>query len=320
MEFYFAPLEGITDLAYRTVHQKYFPGVYRYFMPFLSPTQNHYLTKKEQRELPFADTLPCESIPQILTKSIPDFLWAAECCKDRGYNEVNLNIGCPSGTVVSKGKGSGMLANLQYLCCFLDEIFLKCPLKISIKTRVGLENPQEFPEILKLLNRYPLSELIIHPRVRKAFYNGNIELNAFRHAVEHSNHSLCYNGDITAEEDIALIKELFPTVSKIMVGRGLVANPGMLCGNPQKELLYAFHEELFDTYCSVFDNRQNAMCRMKEIWSLMIHHFGNSNPYEKKLKRTGDYETFRSLCREVFTNLPLIPTEPSLLHYGESEL
>lgn len=320
MKYYFAPLEGITDLTYRNIHQKYFHGVDRYYMPFISPTQNHCLTKKEQRELPSSDMLPCETIPQILTKSVDDFLWAAQCCKERGYDEVNLNIGCPSGTVVSKGKGSGMLGDLDYLRHFLDEIFFKCPIKISVKTRIGLEDPQEFSPILKLLNQYPVSELIIHPRVRKAFYKGTIEMNAFRYAVENSKHSLCYNGDITAIADIELIRDTFPTVSKVMIGRGLVADPGMLSGGTEITPLYAFHEELFDTYCHVFGNKQNAMCRMKEIWSMLIRIFGDAERHEKKLKRTGDYETFRTVSQEVLTQLPMVSIPSSLLSYGDVRL
>ena len=171
-----------------------------------------------------------------------------------------------------------------------------------------------------ILNQYPITELTVHPRVRRAFYKGNIEMDAFRYAVEQSKHPLCYNGDITSLKDITYIRNTFPTVSAIMIGRGLVADPGMLADSTDRDTLHAFHEELFDEYCRIFGNKQNAMCRMKEIWSMMIRHFGDSHQYEKKLKRTGDYETFRSLCREVFANLPLIPTQPSLFPYGESEL
>ena len=320
MKYYFAPLEGITDLCYRNTHRKYFSGVDRYYMPFISPTQNHCLTKKEQRELPPAESLPCDAIPQILTKSADDFLWAAQCCKNQGYTEVNLNMGCPSGTVFTKGKGSGMLTNLDYLAIFLDEIFSKSPVNISVKTRVGVEDPKEFSNILNILNQYPITELTIHPRVRRAFYKGNIEMDAFRHAVEQSKHPLCYNGDVTSLKDISYILNTFPTVSAIMIGRGLVADPAMLAESTNRDTLQAFHEELFDEYCRIFGNKQNAMCRMKEIWSMMIRHFGDSHQYEKKLKRTGDYQTFRSLCREVFTNLSLVPIESSLLPYGESEL
>lgn len=307
MNYYFAPLEGITDLTYRNTHRKHFGGVDRYYMPFLSPTQNHCLTGKEQRELPLADSLPCSTIPQILTKSARDFLWAAQCCRERGYEEVNLNMGCPSGTVVAKGKGSGLLGNLDHLRHFLDEIYDQCPIEISVKTRIGLCNPEEFPAIIDLLNKYPIKELTIHPRVQKAFYKGSVDIEAFRYATDHYKHPLCYNGDICTTEDHGFIREKFPTVSAIMIGRGLITDPGMLCGGTDGKALWSFHEELFDEYCRVFGNKQNAMCRMKEIWSLLIHLFGESDTHNKKLKRTSDYDTFRSIAREVLVSLPIIP-------------
>ena len=153
MRYYLAPMEGITDSIYRRVHHKYFSGVDRYYMPFLSPTIHRQLTHKEDRELPLAGSEPFTAIPQVLTKVPEDFLWAAQVCADRGYDEVNLNIGCPSGTVVSKGKGSGMLRDLNALDRFLEEVSRSSPLSISIKTRIGLESPEEFPAILELYNR-----------------------------------------------------------------------------------------------------------------------------------------------------------------------
>ncbi len=320
MNYYFAPLEGITDLVFRTIHHKYFGGVDRYYMPFLSPTQNHSLTKKEQRELPLASFFPCTTIPQILTKSVEDFLWAAQCCADRGYDEVNLNMGCPSGTVVSKGKGSGMLGDLDYLRKFLNDIFDRCPIRISVKTRIGLREASEFPAILDLLNKYPLSELIVHPRVQKAFYKGPVHMDSFRYAIENTKNPLCYNGDICSSEDIAYLKKTFPTLNTIMIGRGLITNPGMLHGAPNRSTLYNFHEELFDEYCRVFANDHNAMCRMKEIWSMMIHLFGESEQHNKKLKKTSDYETFRNVAREVLTTLPLISQAASLADSREEQL
>ena len=119
MNYYFAPLEGLTDSIYRALHHEYFPGLDRYYMPFLSPTVHRCLTHKEDRELPMASSVPFTAIPQILTKDADAFLWAAGVCADRGYEEVNLNIGCPSGTVVSKGKGAGMLREPEALDAFL---------------------------------------------------------------------------------------------------------------------------------------------------------------------------------------------------------
>ena len=120
MRYYFAPMEGITDAPYRRVHHSFFPGLDAYYMPFIAPTMHRTLTNRESRDLPMADSVPFRAVPQILTKVPEDFLWAADQCARRGYDEVNLNVGCPSGTVVSKGKGAGMLAEPEKL----DEIQL----------------------------------------------------------------------------------------------------------------------------------------------------------------------------------------------------
>ena len=196
MRYYFAPMEGLTDSIYRQLHHRYFGGPDRYYMPFLSPTMHRCLTHKEDRELPMASSVPFAAVPQVLTKNPEDFLWAAQVIADRGYAEVNLNVGCPSGTVVSKGKGSGMLRNIEELDCYLEEIFSHAVLPISIKTRLGMENAEEFPAILEVFNRYPIRELTVHPRVRKQFYDGSVERDMFRYAAEHSRNPLCYNGDI----------------------------------------------------------------------------------------------------------------------------
>ena len=162
MRYYFAPLEGVTDSVYRRLHHQYFGGVDRYYMPFFSPTVHRCLSHKEDRELPQADSVPFHAVPQVLTKISADFLWAAEICRDRGYDEVNLNVGCPSGTVVAKGKGAGMLADPVELDRFFDEIFAASPIPVSVKTRLGIADPAEFPALLEVFNRYPIKELTIH--------------------------------------------------------------------------------------------------------------------------------------------------------------
>ena len=161
MHYYFAPMEGLTDSVYRRLHHQYFGGVHRYYMPFLSPTMHRTLSAKENRELPMANSVPFAAIPQVLTKVPEDFLWAAGICRDRGYEEVNLNVGCPSGTVVAKGKGAGMLSDCDALDRFLEDVFTRSPLSISVKTRLGLTEPEEFPALLEVFNRYPIRELTI---------------------------------------------------------------------------------------------------------------------------------------------------------------
>ena len=161
MQYYFAPMEGLTDSIYRRAHHRFFGGIDRYYMPFFSPTVHRTLTPREIRELPRADSVPFNAVPQVLTKDPGDFLWAAEVVQNLGYKEINLNIGCSSGTVVAKGKGCGMLRDLEELERFFDHIFAASSLPVSVKTRIGLENAEEFPAILDLYNRYPIKELTI---------------------------------------------------------------------------------------------------------------------------------------------------------------
>ena len=304
MRYYFAPLEGLTDRVYRRLHHKYFGGVDRYYMPFLSPTIHRTLTHKEDRELPMADSVDFAAVPQVLTKVPGDFLWAAEQCRDRGYEEVNLNVGCPSGTVVSKGKGAGMLADPQELQRFLDEIFEKSPLPVSVKTRIGLNSGEEFPALLEVFNQYPIKELTVHPRVRKAFYSGDVDMEMFRYAAENAKIPLCYNGDITTREEAEVIGDAFPMVESVMIGRGLVADPGMLCGGTEVYALEAFHDALLEEYLVLFGGSRNAMFRLKENWSYLLTRFQNSEKLAKQLRKTTDLSEYRAIVAQIFHTLP----------------
>lgn len=304
MRYYFAPMEGLTDNAYRILHHKYFPGIDRYYMPFLSPTVHRTLTYKETRELPPADSVNFLAIPQILTKSSDDFLWAAEQCLERGYPEVNLNLGCPSGTVFAKGKGSGMLGNPDALNAFLEAIFASSPLPISVKTRLGTLDAAEFPQLLEIFNQYPICELTIHPRVRKQFYNGNVDLEMFTYAAVNSKNPLCYNGDVLSRTDAQSIQKQFPNVGAVMIGRGLIADPGMLTpGGTDAAVLRAFHDALLETYLDLFGGSRNAMFRLKEHWGFLLTRFENSEKLGKKLRKTTDLSEYRSIVAEIFETL-----------------
>ena len=305
MRYYFAPMEGLTDSIYRRLHHKYFPGVARYYMPFLSPTIHRTLTHKEDRELPLADSVGFSAVPQILTKVSEDFLWAAQVCQDGGYDEVNLNVGCPSGTVVSKGKGSGMLRDAAALDRFLEEIFQGSPLPISVKTRLGLENPEEFPALLEVFNRYPIKELTIHPRVRKQFYDGGVHMDWFDYAVEHSSNPLCYNGDILTLADAEALQRKYPQIDAIMIGRGLIADPGMLSGGTDAKALEGFMNELMAVYEVEFGGSRNAIFRLKENWGFLHDRFEGCDKLWKRLRKTTDADEFKSISAEIFHTLPL---------------
>jgi len=304
MQYYFAPMEGLTDSIYRRLHHKYFPGVDRYYMPFISPTVHRTLTNREERELPFADTEGFTAVPQLLTKVPEDFLWAAQVIRDRGYEEVNLNLGCPSGTVTAKGKGSGMLADPDSLDRFLDSIFAAAPLPISVKTRLGVTDSGEFPALLEIYNRYPIKELTIHPRVRKQFYTGGVDMEQFRYAVANSKNPLCYNGDVLRMADAEKIQAEFPQVQAIMIGRGLIGDPGMLSpGGTDIGKLENFCDELLEAYLVAFGGSRNAMFRLKENWGFLIGYFENHEKLWKKLRKTTDLAEYRSITKEIFHTL-----------------
>ena len=306
MKHYFAPMEGLTDGLFRRLHHTYFPGVDRYYMPFISPTQHRCLTNREARELPMADSVPFVAIPQILTKVAEDFVWAAGQCAERGYTEVNLNLGCPSGTVVAKGKGSGMLADPDNLDRFLDAVFSASPLPVSVKSRLGVTDPQEFPRLMEIYNQYPIVELTLHPRVRKAFYSGSVDMEMFAYCAENSKNPVCYNGDICSLEDIERIKVRFPQVDSVMIGRGLIGDPGMLTpGGTTVEALEGLFDAMLNEYLTAFGGSRNAMFRLKEHWGMLIHRFEDSEKLGKRLRKTTDLEEYKAITREIFRTLPL---------------
>ena len=306
MKHYFAPMEGLTDSLFRRLHHTYFPGVDRYYMPFISPTQHRCLTNREARELPMADSVPFVAIPQILTKVAEDFVWAAGQCAERGYTEVNLNLGCPSGTVVAKGKGSGMLADPDNLDRFLDAVFSASPLPVSVKSRLGVTDPQEFPRLMEIYNQYPIVELTLHPRVRKAFYSGSVDMEMFAYCAENSKNPVCYNGDICSLEDIERIKVRFPQVRSVMIGRGLIGDPGMLTpGGTTVEALEGLFDAMLNEYLTAFGGSRNAMFRLKEHWGMLIHRFEDSEKLGKRLRKTTDMEEYKAITREIFHTLPL---------------
>ena len=309
MRFYFAPMEGLTDRIYRRLHHKYFSGIDRYYTPFISPTIHRHLTHREELELPFADTVPFDVIPQILTKMPEDFLWAAEQCRDRGYAEVNLNVGCPSGTVVSKGKGAGMLADPDALERFLDAVFAASPpIPVSIKTRIGLTDASEFPKLLEIYNQYPIKELIVHPRVRKVFYEGSVDTEMFRYCTVNSKNPVCFNGNLCSVHQIHGLSKEFPGVEAVMLGRGLIGDPGMLSpGGTTVAALEAFCNELLEAYVQEFGGSRNAMFRLKENWRYLLRHFDNSEKLGKRLRKTTDLNEYRSITAEIFHTLPFRP-------------
>lgn len=305
MKYYFAPMEGITGHVYRRVHHQFFPGMDKYFTPFITPGQKKSMTPREIRDILPENNPGIFLVPQILTNQSEDFLNTAGDMKSYGYREVNLNLGCPSGTVVAKKKGAGFLEYPERLNRFLDEIFQKTDMDISIKTRIGKDDPEEFEELLSIYNQYPLKELIIHPRVRTDYYKNQPNLEVFETAWKESKNPVCYNGDLFTEEKCREFSRRFPQVDTLMLGRGLLVNPGLVMQMQGKErmdqnTLKAFHWTLWEEYQTVIQGDKNVLFKMKELWFYMGNLFPDSKKELKKIKKAQHKEDYREAVEAVF--------------------
>lgn len=298
MKYYLAPMEGITIHIYRNLYEKFFHNVDKYFTPFVVPNRSKNLRTRELRDVLPENNKGINVVPQILTNDSKGFIITARKLQELGYNEINLNLGCPSGTVVSKNRGSGFLAKREELDRFLEEIFTIDDMKISIKTRLGKDSVDEFYELIKIYNKYPMEELIIHARTREDFYGNTPNLEVFGDALELSTNAVCYNGDIFTANDHESLTKTFPNLETMMIGRGIIANPGLLDEIISdkfldKQLLKQFHDELLYEYLEVFKDEKNTMFKMKEMWGFMIHIFSDNKKYLKKIKKSqkvSDYE------------------------------
>ena len=312
--FDFAPLDGITKRVFRRVWHEHFGGADRYFIPFISPTDQHIITPRDRRELE-SDGLP--QVPQVMAKQAADFVWAAEALVDMGYTEVNLNLGCPSGTVTAKGKGSGLLMNPDGLDRFLDQVFSSTRVPVSVKTRLGYNVPEEFPRLLEIFNRYPIACLTIHPRVRPEKYRGAVHMDAFALAMAESKNPVCYNGDLTSVEGVRALEARFPGLEAVMIGRGAIADPALLRrlrGGPAatKEELRSFTAALYREYKDFYsqaasgDQSAPASQRMKEVWFYLIHLFDGGERLGGRMRRSRGPRAYEELEAQIFQELDLL--------------
>lgn len=306
VKYYMAPLESVTTWIYRQAHAKIYGRLDKYFIPFLEPHEKRDFKTRELQEILPEHNENIYAVPQILTNRSEGFIKLAKALKDWGYEEVNLNLGCPSKTVVTKGKGSGFLAKPEELERFLTEIFdaLSGEVKISVKTRIGKEDPEEFPALLKLFNKYPMEELIIHPRVQKDGYGNVPRLELYELAEKQSVNPLCYNGDLYTREQIRNFAERFPGTERLMLGRGFLRDPGLLYneGKDSKDIFekfWAFHDLVYEGYQERNMGDRNVLFKMKELWSYQVYQFSEPERLFKTFKKVQDCNEYEQMIRNL---------------------
>lgn len=312
MRFYFAPMEGVAGYIYRNAYHSYFHHIDKFFAPFIVTSPNGIRRMKEFKDILPENNKGLRLIPQLLSNNAEDFIQAAKEIEALGYEEINLNVGCPSGTVTSKGRGAGFLLKPEELDRFLDRIYQSSEMKISIKTRIGFYEPGEFEKILNIYNCYPVHELIIHPRTREDYYKNSVNLEMFQYAVRNCRHLLCYNGDIFRRSDYEKIKQMFPETECVMLGRGILRNPSIVenimeeSDCPDWNTIFEFHERLYNDYKKVLSGDKHILFKMKEVWLHMSYSLKQPEKFIKKIKKAKNLYEYDSAVNELKNELKSI--------------
>lgn len=303
--FYAAPLEGITNMVYRQVHHRMFPGADKYFIPFISPTEHLTFSSREQREFDPKENEGLTAVPQILTAKADLFVSMARLLADCGYTEINLNLGCPSGTVTAKGKGSGALRDPDSLRALLDGIYADSPLPVSIKTRIGFSSPDEWEKLWEIFRTYPVSELIVHMRTREMFYKGTPYTELSGQILHEKTCPFIYNGELfTAGACRSYLAE-YPAEG-LMLGRGLTANPALIRelkgGSPiTREEVIAFRTALIDAYRSRWPDKA-VLGHMLEADTYLSSLFRDVEKPRKAMRKSRNMEEYREASRRLYEN------------------
>ncbi len=317
MHIYFAPMEGITTYTYRQLHHRYYKGVEKYFTPFVSLRPDQALSTKEMRDVLPENNAGIPVVPQILTNHAGGFLEAAKRFSDMGYREINLNLGCPSGTVAAKKKGSGFLSFPEELDRFLDAIY-KDPsvtagdFAVSIKTRIGRKDPGEWELLLQIYDQYPVKELIVHPRVQKEFYQGAVHRDIFREILKESKNPVVYNGDLFDVRAVEDFLTAFPRTDTIMIGRGLLRDPALaekimsLSSAEEADSRFKeFHDALVQQYQEVIGDDRNVLFKMKDLWNFMLQGRPDGPALAKEIRKAQRMPEYKAAVRQVMRRMQM---------------
>lgn len=298
MKLYFAPLEGITSYTFRNTHAAMFGGCDEYYAPFITPSNDEKTGRKMLRDI-LPENNRCGKLAvQVLSRDAEAVLKFEKIIAEIGYTEMNINLGCPFQTVVKKGRGAGFLKDTECIERFFDELFEKTELKISVKTRIGFSSADEFDRLIEIYNKYPFTRVIVHPRLREAFYKGEPDMEAFKKAVRTSKNKLCYNGDIVSADGLKKFSEDFPGIDEVMIGRGAIANPALfreINGGERLKTaeLIEFTERLSENYLELFGTEIYVLQKMKEIWMYIMKNFPQETKILKAIKKSSKLDDFK---------------------------
>ena len=303
------PFQGITDAPFRNVFKQHFGGIDKFYTPFFTGIQKDHAKNLQVEEIDPRCNDVEHLTPQILSTDAEEILRFATQCKQLGYTEINLNMGCPFPRVANKKRGSGFLPYPERVDEVFSTIFERIDVKFSVKCRLGYFSPDEIYPIIEVFNKYPLSELIIHPRIGKQLYKGEADVEQFKTLIPSIKAPLVYNGDIVSVESFQHISSMVQPVGDFMLGRGLLSNPFLAedikgfeteSVEKRKQRLHAYVLDLYEERLRHAGGSPKVLGRMKELWSYMKDSFDESQDIWRKIKKINALKEYEEAVEDVF--------------------
>ena len=273
-----APMQGLTEVLFRRVYEECFPGAFTYAIsPFLSLTHGNLAEawKKIDDVLPEENVGSMPVVPQILGKEPQEFIELGNRLYDLGYSEINWNMGCPMRKVTGKHRGSGILPYPEKVSSILDAVIPHLKPRLSVKMRIGLRSKEEIFALIPIINSYPIASVTIHPRLGRQQYTGVPDLDTFEEVLPLVKHPVIYNGDICTAADARRIKDRFPDIADIMIGRGVLYRPtlpmeisGQWSVDSGQKATTNFVRRLMEEIDLRMPTEQSRIRKTKEYWCL----------------------------------------------------
>ncbi|WP_152287610.1 tRNA dihydrouridine synthase [Flavicella marina] len=306
-----SPLQGFTDFRFRNAFHKYFGGIDTFYAPYIRMNGKIVIKNSYKRDLELANNDTLEVIPQIMTNSDEEFLFVVKYIQELGYKELNWNLGCPYPMVTKKGMGSGLICQPQKIDHILKRVHNETDITVSMKMRMGYDNPDEIQDVFPILDKYPLKNIAIHARIGKQLYKGGVDLDSFQKCIDNTKHKLYYNGDITSVASFQKLQERFPSIDHWMIGRGLIADPflpKMIKENTTKypenaiDTFRTFHDTIYQQYDEFLSGPTPIRMKMLGFWEYFSQSFDNPQKVFKKIKKAKNINNYQVAVKEILAN------------------
>jgi len=311
-----SPLQGFTDFRFRNAFNEYFGGIDTFYSPYIRLNGKLKIKGSYERDLIIENNTVPEVIPQIMTNDADEFLFVTKYVQELGYTELNWNLGCPYPMVTKRGMGSGLICDPGKIDHILDRVHSETDITVSMKMRMGYENPEEILDVFPILEKYPIKNIAIHARIGKQLYKGGVDLDSFQRCLDTSKQKLYYNGDITSVTKFKELQERFPIIDHWMIGRGLIADPflpSMIKNDttkyPEKrwDVFSEFHDTIYQQYDAALSGPTPIKMKMLGFWEFFSQSCSNPQKTYKKIKKANNPRAYQSAVSEI------LKTERNLL-------